>query len=155
MSRRRTWKRRSIGAEDIKAALATAGGNVTKAANALGLARETLSRWLTRDPTLVVASGPAKRPGASQQKAPRTRSTTAFGAWVRRTYTLTPGEAEVLRMAEIALALARNKGTSDTGRLAAMREFRAALRQLDLPEVLNDGEVEEPATVRPFPRRVG
>lgn len=147
---KRTWKRRSIGPEAVRQALQVNGGNVTRAAAALGLTRESLSRWLRDDPSLRARKGPRVKEHAG---APRRSS---FGAWVRRTFDLTPAESEILLMAEAARAIARDKRTSDTARLAAMREFRAAIRELDLPEVIVDGETEKSETsVRSFPRRVG
>lgn len=152
----KTWKRRRIGDEDVKAALARHHGNVTKAAANLGLARETLSRWLTRDRQRQAASSAPATSSKARQKPGSRSKAVAFGAWVRRTYQLTRSEEVVLQLAELALAMARDERASDTSRLTAMREFRAAVRELDLPEVLNDGEVENTGSdVRPFPRRAG
>lgn len=151
MKKQHSWKRRQIGSPEIRSALQSSTGNITRAAAQLGLSRETLSRWLRGDPSL---RGSAPAPTRGEKKI-TTKS--SFASWVRRTYDLAPAEKEILRLAELALAMARNTRASDTARLSAMREFRAAIKHLDLPEVLSHGEIEEEAaaTVRAFPRRVG
>ncbi len=67
---KRTWRRRSLGADAIREALRRHGGNVTHAAAELGVDRRSLGRWLMADPSLRPAPEPAREP-LSQAEATR------------------------------------------------------------------------------------
>ena len=63
-----SWKSRRISPSAVHDALAASDGNVTKAAEALGLARETLSRWLHHRPQFRREAKPTERTPAPSRK---------------------------------------------------------------------------------------
>lgn len=149
---KRSWKARGISVDAVRGALQAAGGNVTRAAVALGLRRETLSRWLRKPPYAAARTQPARRPAGAKPR------TSPFGTWARRTFDLTPAEREIVRLAEAAHAMAHDPAQSASTRLAAMTQFRSCLKDLNLPAEESSGEAEDEkqkADVRPWPRRVG
>jgi len=97
MSRKRTWRRRSVTDDAILTALKTHAGNVTHAAAELGVDRRTLGRWLKADPSLSPAPT-TRKPG----RIPRPRagqSIDGWARWVRKTYAVDETGARLLELA--------------------------------------------------------
>ena len=127
---------------------------VQAAADALGVNRSSVTRW--------ISSGLVPRPGgqrASKRKGPVVagprQSPAAWARGVRRAYTLTGTEQQLVDLAVSALSLARDETARPADRLAAMSRFQSLTRQLAFQEVVDDGEVEAPQTadIRQWPRR--
>lgn len=57
-----TWKKRSIGPERIRAALTAARGNLSGAAQALGVNRSTVNRWISSDVVADLMSSKTDNP---------------------------------------------------------------------------------------------
>ena len=128
-----TWKKRSVGAERIRDALTGSGGNVTRAAAALGVSRSTLHRWIHADASLH----PGRRTAARGEAIPAPAGMATpeeFRRWALEAFEPTPAERQLLELALEALVMARDPGRNEQTRLAAMREFRMLLRDLKLED---------------------
>ena len=139
-----TWKKRSIGAERIREAMTDAGGNVTRAAAALGINRSTLHRWIEADASLRPRQRTTARGGSFP--APAEMATLEeFRRWVLETFAPTPAERQLLELAVAALEMAHDPNREDMARLSAAREFRMLLRDLDLEDPTDDEAKDEAA----------
>jgi hypothetical protein len=151
---KRTWVLRSLVGE-VGEVMATAP-SLAAAAARLGVDRSSVCRW--------VKAGRIPPPAGRQRRRPPADSVTAatgltdtpvppagWAAAVRAAYELNASEAELVRLAETALALAHDAAQPAAVRIQAMRAFSALLRQLDLE--VDDGEVTTAhAPARAWPR---
>ncbi len=110
--------------------LAALGLSADEIANQVGVDRATVFRW-KKAGKLQVGSGSSA--DAAQVPLVTTDQTSAqWAAAVRAAYALDVTDSQIVTIAESALLVAKDPGTPGTLRLAAMREFRAAVKQLGL-----------------------
>lgn len=138
---KKTWRLASLMAE-AKDVMPTAR-SLSDAAERLGVDKSTVFRW--------VKSKKIPPPGRRAVGPPAVPE--GWAAAVRATYDLDATEAQLLVLAEEALALALDKSLRPADRLSAMTRFARLVRELDLEPP--DGQVETPNVRGPWPRAAG
>ena len=122
------------------------------AATKLGVHVSTLSRAVKAG-HLPGRSGAVPRAAALQRKQqPTAEPHPTFAHWARETYTLSRAEDELVTLAQQALDLARDPGSSPTTKLQAAAQYRATLRDLNLPDEDTRQHGDPETTVRQFRR---
>lgn len=125
------------------------------AARTLGVNVSTLSRAV-KTGALRRTNSPPAAATIPDEDQPHVEPTT-FRAWALSTFEFTRDELELVEIAQAALDMAHDPAAHGNLRLAAMREYRAARRDLNLPAPEGDkhGEAETETRISTFPRRVG
>ncbi len=121
-----------------------AASSLTAAARYLGVNRSTLHRWIRAGKVAVPAAArPTKRTGLPRGAAGPGQTPEGWARAVRRAYTLTGTEQQLLVSATDALTIARDHAARAETRLAAMGRYQALVRQLNLEQEGSErGEVE-------------
>jgi hypothetical protein len=141
--------------------LAALGKKPSEIARALGLDKSTVTRWISAGKlTRHEAQAPAAR--AVAEGAWRDKTAAEWAAIVREDYDLSETDDQMVTLAESALLLSRDPLALPGTRLAAMREFRAQVKQLGLetravvpmPDVA-PAEPETSSKVAPALKRTG
>lgn len=126
---KRSWKGRIVSPDRVREAFAV-HDTVTAAAQALGIARETLQRWLKRPEyasarrpiTPATSAAPAIETLADPGTVPP-MSSAAFGTWARQMFTFNPAEDAILRLAEQSLQLAEDTTAAPRDPLGRRSKF--------------------------------
>lgn len=120
-----------------------------------GVNRSTVQRWMAAGKLADT------RQGARVERASRAMKAVGRGKWatkIRKEYQLDATDDELVKLAEIALAMAHDATRSDAARQGAMSQYRAIVKQLALvaraPEVEKPEPVNQPrAVARPASKR--
>jgi excisionase family DNA binding protein len=134
---KRTWKLRSL---PHAAKVLGECGSLREAARQLGVNVSTLSRAIREGRLPAPARGPRRRANAPEPGAQ------SFRNWAVATYELSPAELELVALAQHALDLAHDPAQKPGVRLAAMAQYRASLRGLNLPEEEPNGALQNATT---------
>ncbi len=110
---------------EVQAAVASTR-SLRAAARQLGVSPSSVSR--------LVQSGKVTKPAVRPRPVAELPSSSneSFEVWARHTFDLTRAEDQLVSLAQQALDLART-GETPAIQLAAMKEFRALLKDLSLP----------------------
>jgi hypothetical protein len=130
---------------DVNSALASTKNNITAAAQQLGITRRTLQRWL-RAGKVGKVTKPARRRRAGTS---RSRTPEGWRKWVLRTYELDATERGLLDLAVSAKTIAEDVNEPKPVRLAASREYRALLKQLNFESAHEAEDQETEADTEP------
>jgi transposase-like protein len=123
--------------------------SISAAARQLGIQQSTVSRWVSSKKV----PPPGRRLAVVPPEAISTRQECAGGAlapggdltpaaWsaaLRERFVFSIAEAQLLRLAESALAMALDEARDDATRLSASRQFAALMRQLAIPQEGDSG----------------
>lgn len=169
MGKPRSFER--VTASDIDAA-ARESKSLTELARRLGITRQTAHRWLKegklsgfrRQPQLreqVISANNLRRDervtgkdGKSYPASPGAADASSFAEWCASAFDLSHAETEIVDLAQSALGMARDSTLAPAVRLAAAREFRACLRDLNLPLEELEKHGYGQAEIHAFPRPV-
>ena len=142
-----SWRLRTMRPAALKALRES--GSLRQAAKKLGVAHSSLSRAVRRGQ--LPAPGRVPRPESAVPPA-ATDGALSFADWARATFHLSRAEQELVRLGQTALDVAQNPEIPTALRLAAMGQFRATLKDLNLPQYEDvNGDIQ--TSLGSFPRR--